>query len=67
MPEAWLQRIFLPEKSGGVPAKYIGKTIEFAEKCLRETPQYDEERFKIDRRKEIERVLNTDFNKENNK
>lgn len=52
---------------GGVPAKYIGKTIEFAEKCLRETPQYDEERFKIDRRKEIERVLNTDFNKENNK
>ena len=51
---------------GGVPARYIGTTADFAEKCLKETPPYDEKQFKINRRQEIERILNTDCDKEKN-
>ena len=47
---------------GGVPAQYIGTTADFAEKCLKESPTYDEEMFKINRRQEIERILNKDYN-----
>lgn len=45
---------------GGVPAKYIGKTADFAEKCLKESPQYDEENFKTNRRNEIEKIMDAD-------
>lgn len=45
---------------GGVPAKYIGKTADFAEKCLKESLQYDEEKFRTNRRKEIQRMLGVD-------
>lgn len=44
---------------GGVPAKFLGSTIDFAEKCLRESPEYNEEDFKLNRRNEIERILNS--------
>ena len=64
--EVWLQRISQLEKYGGVPARYIGTTADFAEKCLKETPPYDEKQFKINRRQEIERILNTDCDKEKN-
>lgn len=43
---------------GGVPAKFIGTTVDFAEKCLQESPQYDQKAFKMNRRKEIEKILN---------
>ena len=48
----------------GVPARYIGTTTDFAEKCLKETPLYDEKQIKINRRQEIERILNIDCGKE---
>lgn len=51
---------------GGVPARYIGTTTDFAEKCLKETPLYDEKQIKINRRQEIERILNIDCGKEKN-
>ena len=33
---------------GGVPAKYITTVTEFAEKCLRETPDYNVEEYRND-------------------
>ena len=66
MPEAWSQKIFRLEKYGGVPAHYIGTTADFAEKCLKETPLYDERQLKINRRQEIEMFLNTDCGEEKN-
>ena len=51
---------------GGVPAHYIGTTADFAEKCLKETPLYDERQLKINRRQEIEMFLNTDCGEEKN-
>ena len=51
---------------GGVPAHYIGTTADFAEKCLKETPLYDERQLKINRRQEIEMFLKTDCGEEKN-
>lgn len=42
---------------GGVPARVICTTQEFAEKCLRETPEYDESAMKQNKRKELERIF----------
>lgn len=42
---------------GGVPAKVISTTEKFAEKCLDESPDWNEEAMKQNKRKEIERVI----------
>lgn len=49
----------VPEGSvvGGVPAKVICSTQEYAEKLKRENPPYDLEAFKKDRKKELMRVF----------
>lgn len=44
---------------GGVPAHYISKVEGFAEKCLKETPKYDPQKYKKNRREEILRMLNS--------
>lgn len=41
---------------GGVPAKYIMKVNDYAEKCLKETPPYNKDNMKLNRRDEILRV-----------
>ena len=40
----------------GVPARRICSLEEYAEKCLRETPEYDKEQYRIDKKKEVLRV-----------
>ena len=42
----------------GVPAKRICSVYEYAEKCLRETPEYDKTAYFSDKRKEVLRMLN---------
>ena len=42
---------------GGVPAKFISTTTDFAEKCLRETPEYDVENFCKNKKEEVLRML----------
>lgn len=37
----------------GVPAKYLCKTEDFAYKCLKETPEYDEENYNTNKKEEI--------------
>jgi len=41
----------------GNPAHFICSLTEYAEKCLSNTPDYDEERYKADRKSEILRML----------
>ena len=43
----------------GVPAKFICKTDEYAEKCLRETPDYNYENLMKNRKEEIIKIVNT--------
>lgn len=47
---------------GGVPAKYITSVMEYAEKCLRETPNYDIKKYKDNFREEVLRIC--DMNEE---
>lgn len=56
MQEVWLQKIYPPERSGGVPAKKLSTTIEFAEKCKIETPEYDKEEYKRNFRETVCRL-----------
>lgn len=42
---------------GGVPAHYIMKTEQYAQKCLRESPQYDEEELYLNKKNELLRIL----------
>lgn len=42
----------------GVPARFICKTEEFAEKCLKETPEYDKEAYFRNKKDEVLRMLN---------
>ena len=42
---------------GGVPAHFICKTEQFAERCLNNTPQYDIENYKVNFREEILNML----------
>lgn len=42
---------------GGVPAKFICTTEEFAEKCLQETPEYDKNAMMQNKQKELERIF----------
>lgn len=42
---------------GGVPAHFITTVDEYAEKCLRETPSYDIQNYKENRKEEILRML----------
>ena len=44
---------------GGVPARYIMSVYDYAEKCLKESPPYDKERMKNDRKNEILHVTNS--------
>lgn len=41
----------------GSPARIIKTTMEYAEKCLKESPSYDMEAYRKDKRAEILRVL----------
>ena len=41
---------------GGVPAKYIMKVNDYAEKCLKESPPYNKDNMRLNRRDEILRV-----------
>lgn len=41
----------------GNPARQVCSTEEYAKKCLDNTPEYDEEAYKKDRKKEILRML----------
>jgi acetyltransferase-like isoleucine patch superfamily enzyme len=41
---------------GGVPAKYIMKTKEYADKCKANTPKYDVQNYKVNFREEVERI-----------
>ena len=45
-------------KCGGVPAKFICKTYDFAEKCYRETPSYDLNNFMKNKKIEVKKMLN---------
>ena len=40
----------------GVPAKRICSVEEYAEKCLKETPEYDKERYFSNKREEVLRI-----------
>lgn len=42
---------------GGVPAHYITKTEDFAEKCLRETPDYDVAEFETDKISAVKKMV----------
>lgn len=42
---------------GGVPAHFITKTEVFAERCRNETPEYDLENFKLNKKDEVQRML----------
>lgn len=42
---------------GGVPAKYICTLDEYAEKCLENTPKYDLENYKMNKREELLKIL----------
>lgn len=42
---------------GGVPAKFISSTENFAEKCLRETPDYDIINFKFNKEQEVKKII----------
>ena len=42
----------------GVPAKFICKLEDFKEKCLEQTPQYDKEAYRKNKRDEVLRILN---------
>ena len=41
----------------GVPARRICSLADYAEKCLKETPDYNKDLYFLDKRKEILRVL----------
>ena len=43
--------------AAGVPARVICTTEEYAEKCLRNTPEYDVEAYKKDQKSEVLRML----------
>lgn len=43
--------------AAGVPARPLMSTEEFAEKCLRETPEYDEVAYRKDKRAELLRIF----------
>ena len=42
---------------GGVPAHFITKVEYFAEKCLKETPEYDPVRYNENKKEEVLRML----------
>lgn len=42
---------------GGVPAHFITKVEHFAEKCLKETPEYDPVRYNENKKEEVLRML----------
>lgn len=42
---------------GGVPAHYITKIEDFAEKCLRETPDYDMVEFEINKLISVKKMI----------
>lgn len=42
---------------GGVPARFIMKTSDYAEKCLRETPDYDPINFRANKKEEVIKML----------
>ena len=42
---------------GGVPARFICTLDEYKEKCLKETPDYDPEALKRDKKAELLRIL----------
>ena len=42
---------------GGVPAHFISTTTKFAEKCKRETPEYDPVSLKHNKESELKRIL----------
>lgn len=42
---------------GGVPARYICKTVDFAERCLENTPDYDLENYKHNFKDEVLKIL----------
>ena len=42
---------------GGVPAHYIMKTEQYAQKCLEDTPIYDKREFERNKKKELKRIL----------
>lgn len=43
---------------GGVPARYIMKTEDYAKKCYENRLLYDPEKIKTDKKNEMLRVLN---------
>ena len=55
----WLIKVFPLEKSGGgIPARYIMKTEDYAKKCYENRLPYDPEKIKTDKKNEMLRVLN---------
>ena len=42
---------------GGVPAHFISTTSEYAEKCLANTPQYDLDNYKNNKKEEVLKML----------
>ena len=42
---------------GGVPAHFISTTTKFAEKCKRETPEYDPVSLERNKESELKRIL----------
>lgn len=47
---------------GGVPAKYISTTKEYADKCLRNTPEYNIDNFNCNKKEELLRLYSPDVN-----
>ena len=51
---------FHPEKcGGGVPAHFISTIDDYAEKCLKQTPDYDVDNYRVNFKDEVMKMLNT--------
>ena len=42
---------------GGVPARFIITTEQYADKCLLNTPDYDHENFRVNKKEEVLKIL----------
>ena len=59
LPAVWLIKVYPLERSGGgVPARYIMKTEDYAKKCYDNRLLYDPVKIKTDKKNEMLRVLN---------
>ena len=57
--DLWLTKIsILGKYGGGVPAHFLMTTKEYADKCKRNTPEYDKENYRQNFRDEVNKICN---------